>query len=166
MDKQVTIYTDGSSSVKNGTGGWCYIAVDSNGTRTAYGAEVATTNNRMELKAAIEGLSSLEEPHTVQLVSDSNYLVRGIKEWMDGWEFKAEATGKPLRYTVKNGDLWETILALSKVHTIRCVWVKGHIGHPYNEECDRVAGLARKAIEQLLSAENLKSKEITECEEV
>ena len=96
------------------------------------GAEPHTTNNRMELRAVIEGLRALKEPCEVVIYSDSNYVVRAINEWLPGWiekDFK----------NVKNVDLWKEYLEISKPHKIKAVWVKGHSGHSENELCDKIA---------------------------
>ncbi|MGA0882609.1 MAG: ribonuclease HI, partial [Burkholderiaceae bacterium] len=101
------------------------------------GGEPRTTNNRMELLGAIEGLRRLERPCQVRLVSDSQYLVKGLSEWMDGWKRKGwkTAAGKP----VANQDLWQALDSALAPHTVRWSWVKGHAGHPENERADELA---------------------------
>ena len=102
------------------------------------GGDKETTNNKMELTAAIEGLSALKEPCRVKLYSDSKYLIDGItKDWARGWKAKGwkKSDGKP----ALNIDLWEKILELDDYHEIEYIWVKGHAGHPYNERCDALA---------------------------
>ena len=136
--KHVDIYTDGSCKSNPGPGGWCAILVYRGKEKQISGADAATTNNRMELTAAIEGLSALTEPCEVHLVSDSKYLVDGMtKGWARSWKSKGwkKSDGKP----ALNPDLWEKLLCLSEVHKITYEWIKGHAGHEYNEICDRLA---------------------------
>ncbi len=130
--KRVFLYSDGSSLGNPGPGGYCAILQYKENERVIQGGEEHTTNNRMELKAVIEGLKALKEPCIVEVYSDSNYVVRAINEWLSGWirkDFK----------NVKNPDLWREFIEVAKPHIIRAHWVKGHAGHQYNERCDTIA---------------------------
>ncbi len=132
MKKRVTLYTDGSSLGNPGPGGYGGILEYGNHTKEYSGAEPDTTNNRMELKAVIEGLKMLKEPCRVDIVSDSSYVIKAINEWLDGWIKKGFKK-------VKNPDLWQEYLKVSQEHDINGVWVRGHNGHPQNERCDELA---------------------------
>ena len=136
--KEVTLYTDGACSGNPGKGGWGAILIYKDYKKEMSGGEKETTNNRMELTAAIEGLSALKEPCRVKLYSDSKYLIDGItKGWARSWRAKnwKKADGKP----ALNVELWERVLELDEYHEIEYIWVKGHAGNPYNERCDRLA---------------------------
>ncbi|MBP3309156.1 MAG: ribonuclease HI [Clostridia bacterium] len=131
--KEVMLYTDGACRGNPGRGGWGAILVYGRFEKVMSGGERETTNNRMELTAAIEGLRALKEPCSVTLYSDSKYLVDAYSEgWIYGWEKKGFAK-------VKNPDLWVSMLELTRKHKVTFVWVKGHAGHEYNERCDRLA---------------------------
>ena len=136
--KEVTLYTDGACSGNPGPGGWGAILIYKDIRKEMSGGDKETTNNRMELTAAIEGLSALKEPCRVKLYSDSKYLIDGItKDWARGWRAKGwkKSDGKP----ALNVDLWEKVLELDEYHEIEYIWVKGHAGNPNNERCDRMA---------------------------
>ncbi|MGYP000063411178 len=136
--KQVDIYTDGACRGNPGPGGFGAILVYAGIEKEFSGGEPQTTNNRMELLAAITALGALKEPCAVTLYSDSKYLVDAVSQkWVYGWRKKGwkKADGKP----ALNTDLWEQLLALLETHSVRFIWVKGHNGHPYNERCDRLA---------------------------
>ncbi|MBR2021796.1 MAG: ribonuclease HI [Clostridia bacterium] len=136
--KEVTLYTDGACSGNPGKGGWGAILIYKDYKKEMSGGEKETTNNKMELTAAIEGLSALKEPCRVKLYSDSKYLIDGItKGWARSWRAKnwKKSDGKP----ALNVELWERILELDEYHEIEYIWVKGHAGNPYNERCDRLA---------------------------
>ena len=136
--KEVTLYTDGACSGNPGPGGWGAILIYKDIKKEMSGGDKETTNNKMELTAAIEGLSALKEPCKVQLYSDSKYLIDGItKGWARGWRAKGwkKSDGKP----ALNVDLWEKVLELDDYHEIEYIWVKGHAGNPNNERCDRLA---------------------------
>ena len=143
---EVIIYTDGSSRGNPGPGGYGAILsyTDKNGTehiREYSAGYECTTNNRMELLAAIVGLEALIRPCRVTLYSDSQYLVKAINEhWLDGWVKKGWKRGK--NEPVKNVDLWKRLLEAMKPHEVTYVWVKGHNGHPQNERCDALATAA------------------------
>ena len=133
--KQVTIYTDGACRGNPGRGGWGAVLVYRGHEKELSGGEAITTNNRMELTAAIEGLAALREPCEVTLCSDSKYLVDAFTEgWVEDWKATGFHRGK-----IKNPDLWERLIPLVERHDVRFVWVKGHNGHPYNERCDALA---------------------------
>ncbi len=130
--KHIYLFCDGSSLGNPGAGGYGTILRYKNTEKIISGGENPTTNNRMELRAVIEGLKALKEPCKVEIVSDSTYVVRGINEWLKGWVKKDFAK-------VKNPDLWRQYLEVSKPHQIKAFWVKGHQGHAENERCDMIA---------------------------
>lgn len=136
--KHVEIYTDGACRGNPGRGGWGAVLVYRGIERELSGGEPLTTNNRMELTAAIEALAALKEPCRVTLTSDSKYLVDAITQgWARSW--KEKGWRKADRSPALNPDLWEKLLKLLDTHEVELVWVKGHDGHPYNERCDRLA---------------------------
>lgn len=135
--KKVELYTDGACRGNPGRGGWGAILVYGKFEKELSGGERETTNNRMELIAAIEGLSALKEPCEVTLYSDSKYLVDAyLQDWVTQWRQKGWRRG---RDELKNPDLWEKLYALTEMHKVSFVWVKGHNGHDYNERCDKLA---------------------------
>jgi ribonuclease HI len=130
--KHLTLFCDGSALGNPGAGGYAAILRYKDKERIVRGGEVYTTNNRMELTAVIEGLKALKEVCSVEIVSDSSYVVKGINEWLAGWvrkDFK----------NVKNVDLWKSYLDISAGHKISAIWVRGHNGHEENELCDKIA---------------------------
>ena len=136
--KEVTIFTDGACSGNPGPGGWGVILRYGEREKELSGGEKNTTNNRMELTAAIKGLSALKEKCKVLLVTDSKYVADGIgKGWAVSWQKNGwrKADKKP----ALNPDLWEELLRLTEYHDITIEWVKGHDGHPENERCDALA---------------------------
>ena len=136
--KKVELYTDGACRGNPGRGGWGAILVYGKYEKELSGGEAETTNNRMELIAAIEGLSALKEPCEVTLYSDSKYLVDAfLQDWVGSWRANGWRRGK--KDELKNPDLWERLYALTEIHDVSFVWVKGHNGHDYNERCDRLA---------------------------
>jgi ribonuclease HI len=145
----VWLYTDGACSGNPGPGGWAYILKHpaSGQVRDASGAEAATTNNRMELAGVIEGLASLKRRCQVRLVTDSQYVAKGISEWMpnwkaQGWRRKEKGKFRP----VVNVDLWQRVDVLLHNHDVQVTHVLSHRGHPENEACDRMAVAAYKAL--------------------
>ena len=135
--KKVELYTDGACRGNPGRGGWGAILVYGKYERELSGGDPMTTNNRMELMAAIEGLSALKEPCAVTLYSDSKYLVDAfLLGWVESWRAKGWKRGKE---ELKNPDLWERLYSLTEIHKVTFVWVKGHAGHDYNERCDALA---------------------------
>ncbi|MEO1008847.1 MAG: ribonuclease HI [Planctomycetota bacterium] len=139
----VELYTDGACSGNPGPGGWAYILKHpASGTeKTESGGEAATTNNRMELTAAIRGLEALGRPSIVELFSDSQYVINGLEKWMVGWKKRGWTTAD--KKPVKNQDLWVRLDELMAVHELRFHWVRGHSDHPENERADRMAVAAR-----------------------
>ncbi|HEX9023850.1 MAG TPA: ribonuclease HI [Geobacteraceae bacterium] len=138
----VHIFCDGACSGNPGVGGFGCILRFGGHEKELSGAEGDTTNNRMEMTAAITALESLKRPCRVELTTDSQYLVKGMNEWLPGWIRKGWVNSK--KEPVLNRDLWERLLALSRQHRIKWSWIKGHAGHAENERCDE---LARQAIE-------------------
>ncbi|XHC10346.1 ribonuclease HI [Labrenzia sp. ac12] len=136
-NNRVTIYTDGACSGNPGPGGWGVILRFGEHEKELSGGELETTNNRMELMAAIKALNALKRPCAVDLYTDSTYVRSGIKEWMYGWKRKnwRTAANKP----VKNADLWQALDAARERHDVTWHWVKGHAGHPDNERADELA---------------------------
>lgn len=145
----VRLYTDGACSGNPGPGGWAYILQHpaSGQILDASGAEPTTTNNRMELMGVIEGLAALKRPCRVELVTDSQYVAKGVAEWLpkwkaQGWQRKEGGRLKP----VMNVDLWQRVDEQLGRHDVRVKHVLGHNGHPENEACDRMAVAAYKAL--------------------
>ncbi|GIK18085.1 MAG: ribonuclease H [Phycisphaerales bacterium] len=138
------LFTDGACSGNPGPGGWAYILRDERTgvEKEASGGEPETTNNRMELVAVIEGLGALRRPTVVELHSDSQYVLNGMREWLPAWKARGWRTAG--RQPVKNRDLWERLDALLAMHEVRFNWVRGHSDHPENERCDRLAVAARE----------------------
>ncbi|QOJ01540.1 MAG: ribonuclease HI [Phycisphaeraceae bacterium] len=142
----VHLFTDGACAGNPGPGGWAYILRHpaSHHSREDSGAEPDTTNNRMELRAVIEGLAALTRPSEVRLTSDSKYVLDGLKTWLPNWKKKGWKTAS--RQPVKNQDLWLRLDELIARHHVSFHWIKGHAGHAENERCDQ---LAVEAIEAL-----------------
>jgi len=139
----VELYTDGACSGNPGPGGWAFILRHrpSDSERESSGGEKLTTNNRMELMAVIEGLAALKKPTSVDLYSDSQYVLKGLESWMAGWKKNGWKTKS--KEPVKNRDLWERLDELKGTHQVRFHWVRGHNEHPENERCDELAVAAR-----------------------
>ncbi|MCH5182972.1 MAG: ribonuclease HI [Oscillospiraceae bacterium] len=143
--KTVELYTDGACSGNPGPGGYGAILVFGGRERELSGGEQETTNNRMELMAAIVGLEALKEPCRVVLTSDSRYLVDAVeKKWLESWVKRGwkKADGKP----ALNVDLWQRLLVQLERHNVSFRWIKGHAGHPYNERCDELATAYYRAL--------------------
>ena len=145
MSAEAEIYTDGACRGNPGRGGWGAVLRYKGHEKTLYGAEPLTTNNRMELMAAIRALESLKRPCRVRLTTDSQYVQKGITEWMANWKRNGWKTAA--KKPVKNADLWQRLDTAISGHQILWEWVKGHSGHPENELADE---LANKAIDELL----------------
>ena len=137
MNKQVTLYTDGACSGNPGPGGWACILLYKGTEKELSGGDAETTNNRMEMTAVIEGLKALKEPCSVDLYTDSKYVLDGATKWLQGWQEKGwkRADKKP----VLNVDLWQVLSDLLGQHEITWHWVKGHAGNLYNERVDTMA---------------------------
>ncbi len=139
----VRVYTDGACEPNPGAGGWAAILVYSSHEKVLTGGHPATTNNRMELQAANAALETLKRPCRVEIYTDSEYLRRGITEWLPQWIANGWRTAG--RKPVQNQDLWRRLKALAETHRVTWRWIEGHAGHPFNERADR---LARQAIDR------------------
>jgi len=139
MLPRVLLFTDGACSGNPGPGGWAFVLRHpaSGKEIERAGAEPATTNNRMELIAVIEGLRELSKPSSVDLMSDSQYVLKGLEQWMAGWKKRGWLTAS--KKPVKNEDLWRMLDELASRHEINFHWIRGHTGHPENERCDELA---------------------------
>ncbi len=156
--KEVTIYTDGACSGNPGKGGFGVILSYKGQFKEISKGYECTTNNRMELLAAIEGLSALKEPCKVKLWSDSKYLIDAVnKNWIESWQKKGWVNSK--KEKVKNRELFERLIELMNIHEIEFCWVKGHDGNPQNERCDFLATSAAKGDNLSKDTEYLNSKE-------
>ncbi|MBX9621133.1 MAG: ribonuclease HI [Alphaproteobacteria bacterium] len=147
MTQKVEIYTDGACSGNPGPGGWGVILRYKNKEKELFGFEAMTTNNRMELRAAIEGIKALTRSVKIEVYTDSQYLRDGITKWLFQW--KKNNWRLSNKSPVKNQDLWEELDALTQNHDVSWHWVRGHSGHPENERAD---ALARQAIEEALKS--------------
>ncbi|RWA66262.1 ribonuclease HI [Mesorhizobium sp.] len=137
MNKEIEIFTDGACSGNPGPGGWGAVLRYNGVTKELSGGEAETTNNRMELLAAITALNALKEPCTVDLYTDSKYVMDGISKWIHGWKKNGWRTGD--KKPVKNGELWQALDEANRRHKVTWHWVKGHAGHPENERADELA---------------------------
>lgn len=135
----VEIFTDGACKGNPGPGGWGALLIAGEHRRELFGGELNTTNNRMELKAVIEALSALKRPCEVVVHTDSQYVQKGISEWIHGWKARGWKTAS--KEPVKNVDLWQALDAAQARHKIQWRWVKGHAGHDGNERADALANL-------------------------
>ena len=131
------IYSDGACRGNPGPGGWGAIVRFNGFEKEIFGGEAATTNNRMELTAVIRALESLEQPSRVRVFTDSQYVQKGISEWIKGWKRKGWKTAD--KKPVKNEDLWRRLDELNAAHRVEWLWVRGHDGHPENERADALA---------------------------
>jgi ribonuclease HI len=145
---KVVIYTDGACSGNPGPGGWGAILISGGHRKDLWGGELATTNNRMELMAAIQALEALKKPCTVELHTDSKYLQDGIRSWIHGWKARGWKTAD--KKPVKNEDLWRRLDEARSRHDVDWRWVKGHAGHELNEHAD---ALARTGLQERMAAE-------------
>ena len=142
--KEVDIYTDGACRGNPGPGGWGVILKTQSATKELYGGDLDTTNNKMELLAAIKGLQSLTQPCKVYLYTDSNYVKQGITEWIINWKRNGFKNAK--KKPVLNANLWLELDQLTSIHDIEWFWIKGHSGHPENERADE---LANKGVDEI-----------------
>ena len=140
----IDIYTDGACSGNPGPGGWGAILRKDATEKELFGGEALTTNNRMEMMAVIEALRALKTPVEARVHTDSQYVQKGISEWIHGWKRRGWKTAN--KEPVKNEDLWRELDRLAAQHRIEWIWVKGHAGHPENERADQ---LARRGVEQV-----------------
>jgi ribonuclease HI len=138
--RRLTIYTDGACLGNPGPGGWAALLVEDGRVRELSGYEPRTTNNRMELRAAVEALRALDEPSEVDLHTDSQYVRTGMAEWLARWKRNGWRTAD--KKPVKNMDLWQELDAQAHRHVVRWHWVRGHAGHVENERCDLLANEA------------------------
>ena len=150
--KQVIIFTDGACRGNPGPGGWGALLRYGTTEKTLFGGEPDTTNNRMELMAAIMALEALTAPCQVVLTTDSRYVIDGITKWKANWKKRGWKTAS--RQPVKNADLWRRLDAACEKHTIEWQWVKGHSGHPENDKAD---ALANRGIDELLQKKGMPS---------
>ena len=142
-EEKVELYTDGACSGNPGPGGWGVILRMGAHEKELFGGESATTNNRMELMAVIEGLRALKRPVQAEIYTDSQYVMKGMNEWIKGWKARGWKTAS--REPVKNVDLWQALDSECARHQLKWHWVKGHNGHVENERAD---ALARQGVEQ------------------
>ena len=140
----IQIFTDGACRGNPGPGGWGVILRSGSHEKELFGGEQSTTNNRMELRAAIEGLAALKRPSQVTVTTDSQYVRQGITQWIEGWKRNQWRTSA--KKPVKNRDLWQLLDQLTSRHEVTWEWVKGHSGHPDNELAD---ALANRGIDEL-----------------
>lgn len=138
--RSILIFTDGACEPNPGSGGWAAVIVDSDQERELSGGERDTTNNRMELTAAISALESLTTPTVIDLYTDSRYVQQGITLWLPSWQ--ARGWRRSDNQPVLNVDLWQALSRLVKRHEVRWHWLKGHAGHPQNERANRLASQA------------------------
>lgn len=140
----IQIFTDGACRGNPGPGGWGVILRSGSHEKELFGGEQSTTNNRMELRAAIEGLAALKRPSRATVTTDSQYVRQGITQWIEGWKRNQWRTSA--KKPVKNQDLWQLLDELTSRHEVTWEWVKGHSGHPDNEHAD---ALANRGIDEL-----------------
>ena len=154
--KRVTIHTDGGCRGNPGPGGWGVVLANGSNTKELSGAEPATTNNRMELTAAIRALEALKRPCEVTIFTDSQYLRHGILNWIAGWKRNGWVTLK--KHPVKNRDLWMALDDSVSRHNVTWRWLRGHAGHRDNERCDALANIAIDEICRRFSSSELKER--------
>jgi ribonuclease HI len=151
--KKITIHSDGACEGNPGPGGWAAVLEYGSRSRELSGGEPATTNNRMELQAAIAALDALKEPCEIDFFTDSEYLRDGITSWISGWKARGWRTAD--RKPVKNDDLWRRLDASAAPHQIHWQWLKGHAGHALNEHCDQMAKAEIAKIKRRFSPQQL-----------
>ena len=146
MNEQVEIYTDGACKGNPGVGGWGALLVFKGVEKELWGGEAQTTNNRMELTAAIRALAELKRPCDVRLVTDSQYVMQGIQDWMPNWKKRGWKTST--KQPVKNADLWVQLDEQVNRHNVTWQWIRGHTGHAGNERADQ---LANRGVDEIRS---------------
>lgn len=146
MDK-VEIFTDGACKGNPGPGGWGALLISGQHKKEIFGGELNTTNNRMELRAVIEALTALKRPCEVIVHTDSQYVQKGISEWIHGWKARGWKTAS--KEPVKNADLWQELDAAQSVHRVQWRWVRGHAGHDGNERADALANMGVASVSSL-----------------
>lgn len=154
--KKVVIHTDGACEGNPGPGGWGAILEYGTMRREISGADPATTNNRMELEAAIRALEALNQACEIECTTDSQYVRKGVTEWIRGWRVRGWLTKS--KEPVKNEDLWRKLDGLCQKHKVTWHWVKGHSGHPLNERCDALAVAAIAALKRTMPSGELKAR--------
>lgn len=152
----VVIHSDGACHGNPGPGGWAAVVTAGEHTNELSGGVPATTNNRMEMQAAIAALSALREPCAVEFYTDSSYLKDGVTKWMFGWKRNGWKT--KAKQPVKNEDLWRQLDAAVARHQVTWHWLKGHAGHAGNERCDQLATLAIAKVEKRFTREQMKAE--------
>ena len=153
--KKVVIHSDGGCHGNPGPGGWAAVLAYGKHVRELKGGVPATTNNRMELQAAIEALRILKEPCQIDFHTDSQYVRQGISQWISGWKRNGWRTST--KQAVKNANLWRELDAATAMHKIQWHWVKGHAGHTENERCDELANEAIAAVKARYTSQQLKA---------
>ncbi len=151
MSDPVEIYTDGACSGNPGPGGWGAILRFRGIEKELFGGEAQTTNNRMEMTAVIQALETLKRPCRVHLFTDSQYVMKGMTEWMSGWKARGWKTAD--KKPVKNEDLWRVLDAAIQRHDVHWTWLKGHAGHPENERADALARQGVKSVTEPTAGE-------------
>lgn len=151
----MVIHIDGRCEGNPGPDGWAAVLEYDGHRKELSGGELATTNNRMELQAAIEALRALKEPCLVEMFTDSEYVRQGITEWLPVWKARGWRTAD--KKPVKNEDLWPALDEIARRHCVTWRWVRGHAGHPANEHCDRLAAAAIDRIRRSHTAEQLRA---------
>ena len=145
----INIYADGGCRGNPGPGGWGVLMQSGENSKELWGGEANTTNNRMELTAVIRALEALKRPTAAHIHTDSQYVQKGISQWINNWKRNGWRTAD--KKPVKNAELWQRLDELAKTHELKWLWVKGHAGHPGNERAD---ALANRGIDELLAAKN------------
>jgi ribonuclease HI len=140
----IEIYTDGACKGNPGPGGWGALLIAGEHRKELHGGDSDTTNNRMELMAAIEALKALKRPSSLKLYTDSQYVKNGIQSWIQNWKRNQWRTAA--KKPVKNADLWQILDTLNEQHEIEWCWVKGHSGHPGNERADELANIGASSV--------------------
>ena len=143
-DQKIEMFTDGACRGNPGPGGWGVMLRFNSTEKELFGGEAQTTNNRMELMAAIRGMEALTKPCSVVLTTDSQYVMKGITEWMENWKRRGWKTAA--KKPVKNVDLWQRLSSALEKHEVEWQWVRGHTGHPENERADE---LANRGVDEL-----------------